>query len=188
MRLKPCVIVLSGLPLTGKSTLAHAIALRCNGIALDVDHIRQEKFPNPERILLAPEEELRVMVYAYSELIAHACRILHTGRPVILAGTFSREEFKKPLRELKEDLEKAGVPLRVFRLSASDQAIEQRIRQRQQEDRLSNIDTLEKFRWAQGLFKSIEFVPVVEIDTTKPCEECLKVALFHLQDIQARLL
>ena len=50
-------------------------------------------------------------------------------------------------------------------MTASDEEISRRIQKRQRKGNLSNIDSLEKYQWAKGIFNRIEFVPVTEINT-----------------------
>lgn len=43
----PCVVILAGLPGTGKSTIAQALASQTGGIVLDKDRVRAALFPEP---------------------------------------------------------------------------------------------------------------------------------------------
>lgn len=95
-------------------------------------------------------------------------KIIDEGNPVLITGTFSRKEFKQPLEELADSLEGSGIPIKAFLLTASYEDISARIEERKKGGSLSNIDSLEKYSWAKGIFEKINFVPLVEVDTSRP--------------------
>ncbi len=169
----PYVVVFSGMPLTGKSTLARMLASAMALPWIDVDEIRQEFFPNPERKLVPQNRETFIMTTAYAVQAARVLQLLNYGaRGVILSGTFSRPEFKEPLHRLHSVLMDEKIEMRGFLLTASDGEVERRILVRQREGNVSNIDTIEKFRWAKGFFESIQFIRMVRIDTNKSISDC----------------
>ena len=188
IELKPCVVVLSGMPLTGKSALAESltrigVVRKTNLVYVDVDEMRQFLFPNPERVLFPPEVETPVMIQSYTALAAKAqwlVQQLHAS--VCITGTFSREEFKRPLEDVYI-LHREEFPFRIFVLSAPDEEIGRRIESRRREGSPSNIDTMEKFLWAKGFFLPIDFAPVVSIETTKSPDRCAQEVLGHLADL-----
>ncbi|MFY9463338.1 MAG: AAA family ATPase [Candidatus Sungiibacteriota bacterium] len=183
MILKPCVVVLSGMPLMGKSALAAELIRMTNLIHIDVDEIRQMLFPNPDRIVFPSTSEFAVMESCYDLLIKNAEWIVEQLRiPVCVTGTFSREEFKAPLKRMwKKSV--VAIPFRIFLLSASDEEITQRVEKRRREGSASNIDTMEKFLWAKGFFQPVEFARVVRIQTIKPPDECAQEVLGYLADL-----
>lgn len=187
-KLKPCVVVFHGPPLEGKTVLAYALKRVCPDLILaDVDEVRQRLVPNPMRILLldAGEEERLTMVSSYAMLCKEAATALRLNPEcsMVLTGTFSRSEFKLPLEILAEYLHRMKIPLRVFLLDAPDEEIERRIEMRQREGSASNIDTLEKFKWAKEFFQPIAFAPVVTIETSKSPDECAEEAIRYLSDL-----
>lgn len=184
MLLKPCVVVLSGMPLMGKSTLADRLVRETNFVNVDVDEVRQFLFPNPKRVLFPPEVETPVMVSSYTYAVAKVkWMVERLDTPIVLTGTFSRLEFKRPL--MKEYFDGCGMnfPFRFFLIAAPDEEIERRIEERRRKGSPSNIDTMEKFLWAKGFFKPIDFAPVVTIETTKYLYKCTEEVLGHLADL-----
>lgn len=181
--LEPCVIGFSGVPLSGKTKTAEALIRRTNIVHLDVDAIRQLHYPNPGRVLLPEHRERFVMAACYTKLAEEALRIIDVGSPVVIIGTFSRPEFKAPLELLSRVLDEMGISLRIFLLTVSDEEVVRRIETRRREGSASNIDTLEKFQWAQQFFRPIEFVPVVKVDTSgKDSGRCAEEVMSHLSD------
>jgi len=170
--LRPSVTVLSGVPLSGKTRLAEKLVGSSNLNMVDVDIIRNEidetRKKDGQIKLLEPDKEREVMVNSYAEMCKRAEDMANSGMPALITGTFSRAEFKQPLEQLVNNLKEHDIPFKIFLLTAPDEEIEKRIKKRQEEGGLSNINSLEKYLWAKGFFKKIEFAPVSEIDTSKP--------------------
>lgn len=173
-----CVIVLSGLPLTGKTTLAEQLAATSNLCVVDVDYVREEidegRKHDSSAQMLPPEEEKAIMTRAYQLACQKALELVENYKPVIIAGTFSREEFKKSLQDLKETLDKKDIPLKAFLLTASEDQIAKRIEKRRQQGSVSNIDSLDRFTWAKSLFGEIQFMEVHRIDSPLGLDEVNK--------------
>jgi len=181
---KPCVVVFSGTPVSGKTKTAEALIRMTNLVHLDVDVFRQLHYPNPGRILLAEHQERFVMAACYMRLAEEAFRIIEVRSPVLLIGTFSRPEFKAPLELLSRVLGEMEIPFRAFLLTVSDEEAAQRIETRRREGSASNIGTLEKYQWAKKFFQPIEFVPVVTVNTSgKSQGECAREVIGHLSDL-----
>lgn len=182
--LKLYIVVLSGLPMTGKTTLARALVEKTNLVLLDVDEIRQREFPNPERKILPKEKELAIMIASYKKLGRQAELLLASGQSVILAGTFSRAVFKEPLKILKEKF--SNIPMHVFLLKADNKEIEERIDARNNSNNPSNITSMDSFQWVASHFEKIDFTDLVEIDTTKSVGFCVQQVLENISLALAR--
>lgn len=169
--LRPSVIVLSGVPLSGKTTLAERLIGSSNLQMLDVDAIRHEidetRKKDPQVRLLEPGKEHEAITNAYIEMCKRAENLVQQGVPVLVVGTFSKEQFKKPLEHLFSNCSGKSIHFRVFLLTVPDEEVEKRIDRRKADGSFSNIDSLDKYQWAKGFFKPIEFAPVVEINTAK---------------------
>ena len=186
--LRPSVVVLSGVPLSGKTHLAERLVGSSNLQMIDVDTIRNEidktRKKDGQVRLLEPEKEREVMVNSYTEMCKRAEQMVNSGVPILMTGTFSRIEFKQPLEQLVDNLKKYNIPFKIFLLTVPDEEIVKRIDQRKDSGSLSNIDSLERYQWAKGFFKKIDFAPVIEVDTSKPGsdEEVLK----SLKDLEIK--
>lgn len=185
---RPCLIVLSGVPLTGKTVLAEKLVNSSNLQMLDVDTVRDEideSRRNDLRIrMLKPEQEKAVMIKAYTEMCQRAENFVSEGIPVVISGTFSRSEFKQPLEYLINILRRKGIPLKIFLLTVSDEEALKRIGNRKKDDSPpnSNIDSFEKYQWAKGIFSRIKFTPTIEIDTLKA--DYIEQTLTNLEELK----
>jgi predicted kinase len=45
--LVPCLVIMAGLPGTGKSTISRVLAAEVGGLVLDKDNVRAALFPDP---------------------------------------------------------------------------------------------------------------------------------------------
>ncbi|EKE14931.1 MAG: hypothetical protein ACD_12C00241G0001 [uncultured bacterium] len=167
---KSSAIVFSGLPLTGKTTLAKRLAVVSNLEVIDVDVVREEidetRKQSPSSKWLSSKQEKAIMKKAYAILCQRARERIFKGAAILLTATFSREEFKKPLKELYSFLQENNIPFKAFLLTAADEKIEKRIEQRRLKGSVSNVSTLEKYQWAKTIFKPINFVSPTKIDNT----------------------
>lgn len=116
------LIAMAGLPGTGKSTLAHHLADKCNGVILDKDVVRAALFP-----AALIEYSTRQDDFCGSIMFQVAAYILrnHPQQRVILDGrTFSRRYQIAAVEQLAEELK---VPLKVIACICSDETARQRL-------------------------------------------------------------
>ncbi|CAH1000695.1 hypothetical protein LEM8419_01829 [Neolewinella maritima] len=111
------LIVVTGLPGTGKSTFARALGEATGATPLNTDIIRGELGLRGQ---YGEEEKERV----YRELVSRTERTLRRGRPVIVDGTFYRERFRKPFRTLARALNR---PLYWIELRCDPAVVKKRI-------------------------------------------------------------
>jgi predicted kinase len=93
------LIVITGLPGTGKSTIAEALAKEIDAIILSTDKIRKMIFENP----IYNEEDKRIV---YNELFSQTSENLSKGKNVILDGTFYTKALRKRANEVGKLLAK----------------------------------------------------------------------------------
>lgn len=171
-RFVPCVVAVSGLPATGKSTLGRFLDQTCNFKFLDVDVIREEiddvRKANHSIRWLPPDQELAIMTRSYILMCQRAEALAIAGTPVVIAGTFSRSQFKEPLQALKDSLDNNGLILRILHLTATIDDLEMRITKQKGKRGAANVDSVDALRWAQSIFSPIGFTEVREIDTKIP--------------------
>lgn len=89
---RPRLLVLSGPPCSGKSTLAKKFEERHGGLLLEMDEIRKEVFPSGE-------QTKRERNLAYRAMFREARRALLEGKadPIILVATFAPIEHRQEL-------------------------------------------------------------------------------------------
>jgi hypothetical protein len=90
------LIVVYGLPGTGKSTIANIIAKKVNGIVLNTDVIRKKLFLRPTY-----ERWEKTLVYKVMYLLTDY--LLKTKSNCILDAVFTKELHKKVAKELAEN-------------------------------------------------------------------------------------
>lgn len=92
-RRRPALVVLSGLPGSGKSTVANALCAQVDAALLQSDRLRKLLFPVPA-YTTEESERLFGAVHAAIE------RLLGGGMPVILDATMLTERERQPLAEI----------------------------------------------------------------------------------------
>jgi predicted kinase len=116
------LIVMAGLPGTGKSTLAARVAEMLGGVVISKDVVRAAMFPAPVLDYSSAQDELAMSaVYAATSYVLKA----HPARPVFIDGrTFSKPgQLDAPLALAAE----RGVPFRVIECVCSDDVARARI-------------------------------------------------------------
>ncbi len=179
----PCLVVLAGVPLHGKTALGKKLAEVSNFEHLDVDTARETYMQQLEKRLgKRPDshspEGLRLMEDAYAILVSMA-RSQCAKVPVVITGTFSKDEFKRPLLDF---ISRSEVPVLVIKLEAelSGDGLAQRIQSREREGSQSPINTPELY------LKSVELqtpwsIPVKCINADRPLEKSFGELLVYVE-------
>jgi aminoglycoside phosphotransferase family enzyme/predicted kinase len=114
------LIILTGLPGTGKSTVAAALARELGATVLSTDKIRAE---SPRKPGFSPAEKGGV----YERMLARAERGLGAGRPVILDGTFYLQRLRDAAAAAGR---KAGAPVFVIEVISPVLTVKRRMERR----------------------------------------------------------
>lgn len=93
------LIIITGLPGTGKTTVAEALAKEIGATVLSTDKIRKMIFEKP----VYNEEDKRVV---YGELFSQARKNLALDKNVILDGTFYTKILRNRAKEIGKSLKK----------------------------------------------------------------------------------
>lgn len=160
LALSPAAVIMCGVPGSGKSTVARALAVPLQAVVLRSDAIRKElagiaPTARADASLYRPEVTERV----YGEMIRGAREALGSGHHVILDAAF-------PLRSQREQalsaLTAAGWPWLLVHCEAPERALEQRLRRRT-EDPAEISDADDRVR------REVEqhFEPPIENDEAK---------------------
>jgi len=164
------IILLAGLPGTGKSTLAHALAPHLNAAILSKDEIRHAVFA-PQDIEYSTKQDdfvMQLMLKAATWFLNK-----NPARVVFLDGrTFSRryqiDEVIKTANHLKQ-------PWRILECSCPEELTRTRI-ESQASDHPASNRTFDLYREVQAHFEPIT-LPKTTIDTSQPLEQCVTQAL-----------
>lgn len=180
----PCIAVLSGPPLSGKTTLGRILEGRTNFLFLDID----EKGKDIEPILEALPGTLANtgrMMAKYGYLCSLAADGLTEDLPVLLAATFSHDSYINYLRALADLYRRLNQSqesaLRFFVLDAPEESLPSRVAERVKNGSDSDIVTVDQAVTLRKKFAPIASDDVIPINTGQPVEENITRILTALQ-------
>ncbi|MBK7977492.1 MAG: AAA family ATPase [Deltaproteobacteria bacterium] len=179
------LLVVCGLPGTGKSTIAAALEHAVDGVVLSSDRIRKRLVGleptehwhgDPDGGPYAPEWTRRT----YDEMHDQASHHLAAGRSVILDATFPVAEWRARFIRLAA---LHGVQARVLAVEAPQEVVEERLRARAFDPRAVSDAGIEVYRRARGRFEhpgAAELAPVVALDARRPADDASLAVLASL--------
>jgi predicted kinase len=180
---RPLVIVVGGLPGTGKSTLARALARQFGAELLRTDVVRQRIFSRTGRA--AAEEgiyraESRERVY--QELFRQAEAFVDQKVAAVLDGTFSTAELVRQAHRLATDPRTIWLAVECV---CAPEVARDRIQSRlaaggDASEALPEIHDLHRARWEAWPPEPAQ----VKIDTTGPLASQVAAVVAHLRDCQ----
>lgn len=180
------IVVLTGPPLSGKTTLGREISRLTNHIHLDIDEqglVLKEVLGNPPRNWF--ENSMGMMV-KYSLLHERAARRLISDEPVVLTATYSHKTYEDALRWVLADTYSRFAklqepPLRIFELDSPVASLAERIAARQNEGSFSNVDSLKHASELREKFVHMSGDDIVRVDTGLPIEQNIAQILEALE-------
>jgi adenylylsulfate kinase len=166
------IILIAGLPGSGKTTLAKAVSARCGGTVLNKDDIRAALFP-PEQIEYSTEQDdfcLKVMLDVARYLFRKnsSALVFIDGRP------FSREYQISQVLQAAEELEQ---PWLILHCVCSEVTARKRL---QQAGHVAGNRDFELYERVRDLFEKIQRSHLV-VDTDQPLDDCVEQVLSALQ-------
>lgn len=160
------IIVVCGLPLSGKSTVARELKRALKVPWVDVDTVRQKLFHHPQAEMEQNKDRFQMNI-SYSYLFLIGYRLLERCLSVIFSATFSREECHDALILLSEVI---GVPVKVVYCWAPDRVIQGRIIEREErQDSFSTCRTFGHYVSSKARYKLLP-LPRIDVDTSQPLE------------------
>ncbi len=168
------IVVMAGLPGTGKSTLARALAQVGGGIVLDKDVIRSVLFP-PDYVEYSNEQDdfcQTLMLDTAAYLIKR-----HPGLRIYLDGrTFSR---KYQIDGVIEAARRLNAEWRIIECVCAEETARQRLDATSLTHPARNR-TFELYRSLRAQFEPI-MAPKLVVDTDAPLEVCVSEAAAYLE-------
>ena len=161
-------VLFAGLPGTGKSTLAKALAPRLHAAILDKDCVRAALFPGSLTDYNAAQDQvcLRAMLDAAAYLTAH-----HRTSYIFFDGrTFSTQAQRE---EVQHAAERAGARWRILHITCADAVADARLAADHEHPAKNRTPAL--YRTLQHQFEPIP-QPKLEIDTTEGMDPVLDEA------------
>jgi predicted kinase len=155
------LVVFSGLPGVGKTTLARSAAVRLSAALVRIDMLDSAL----RRAGIAPEQPIGVATYLAANAVSEAC--LRVGTPVVVDGVNALEVIRDGWRGLAS---RTGAPLRVVEVICSD-ASEHR---RRVESRAAELEGVPAPTWADVGSRMYEpwRDPRLVVDTAVPLADC----------------
>jgi len=153
------LILVCGLPGTGKSSFSKELSKRFHAVHLNSDVIRKKLFAKPT---YSVEEKTKV----YNAMAAQAEELLKEGRNVILDATFFHREYRSMMRRIAE---RHGVKIHIVCCVLGEYEAKNRIMQRKKGVSDADYEVYLKLKK--------EFEPIegehLEIDTSLPLKKRL---------------
>ena len=165
---RPTLILLSGLPGTGKTTFARALSERLAFEHVESDEIRRGLAPLPT--YTSGES---AAVFAKAEAMARAA--LEAGRHALLDATNLTQRDRKRFVRLARNLQ---APIVAVRVTAPDATIRERLHSPREGFSQAGVDTYERMRERGQPFA----VPAAVIDTRYPLEPAIDLVLRLVHD------
>jgi predicted kinase len=161
-RRRPALVVLVGLPGTGKSRFAEALRQRIGAVVLESDDLRKRLVSRPT---YSAEESRRLFEAIHGAID----RLLEAGAAVVLDATNLAEREREPLYTIAEV---RGARLILTRLVAPGDVVRERLtRRREQADTRSDadIDVYERMRSREQQIRRPHYV----VDASRDVEPLL---------------
>jgi adenylylsulfate kinase len=169
------IVLMAGLPGTGKTALAHELAGRTGGRVLNKDEIRQALFTADEVEYSTPQDDFCLQVML--ETAGFLLRKDHSRLVFIDGRTFSRRyQIENAIRAA----ESMHQPWRIIECVCADEIVRQRLEAQVAEGGhpAGNRD-FELYLEVKSRFEAICMLKIV-IDTSMPLETCVERALAAL--------
>lgn len=157
------LILVCGLPATGKSTIAYRLARRLNAVLLRTDVVRKELLPVPRYTY-----EEKELVYNTTLLIARY--LLRSGLRVVIDGTFYKRVVRVRAYRLAEE---TGKRLVIVECVCPDEVIRTRMRNRALREDIPTDADYQVYLKIKEEFEPIQRKRIV-IDTSRPLRENLE--------------
>ena len=178
---RPTLWMVCGLPASGKSTIAKALAEVHDLNVIRSDVVRKELFaqgtdPSAGTDFKAGLYSSHATEVTYNQLFSLAQETLKKGRSVIIDATFSRDIQRRAA--LRMAVQRQAVPVFV-ECRAPDALLAQRLRKRETEPSISDarLIHLERFKQQFAPMPRMESAIHLPVDTEQPLADCLRQIL-----------
>jgi len=164
------LVLITGLPATGKSTIARNLAKRLRGVLLSTDRIRRQLLKEPRYT-----REEKELIYRVMFLISEY--LLRSGITVILDGTFYLRSLRK---QVYAAASKTKSRLVVVECVCPDRVIKRRMIRRSRRRRSLSDADYEVYKKLKAQYQPIRRNHII-VDTTKRLSQNLDEILRGLR-------
>lgn len=183
----PALFVAMGLPATGKTTLANALARHLGLVHLSSDRVRKElahRAPTEHR-----DDAFRHGMYSpamtrrtYATLHRRAARWLRRGQSVVLDATYGTPAERAAIRRLTK---RTQAPLHALLCEADDATIQARLAARAHDPQAVSDARLDLWPALRAAFvEPTDLSCALHLDMTKPLGDVIAHALGSLHDME----
>ncbi len=120
MRYSPLLIIVMGLPGSGKTYFSAAFSKQIKGVHINSDKIRKNLYQQP-----AYSERDKGAVY--SVMFNQACQALKRGEIVVVDATFSLQKYRQPYLDF---VQKHKIPVKYLLVGADEHTIALRLKKK----------------------------------------------------------
>jgi len=167
-------VIMAGLPGTGKTALAKALAERLDGVVLSKDEVRAALFPRRAITYSGGQNDFCMSVVLMAAQRIAADRIVPF---VFLDGrTFSRAHH---VNQVVRAAASIGADLSILRLHCPESLALERIKQDMAKHSAKNRDPLLYFL-VKSYFEPIT-LPKLDVDTSQPLDKCVEQCIAYLR-------
>ncbi len=163
------LVLVCGLPATGKSTVSRNIATKLKATILSTDIIRKKLFSKPTY----SSEEKRLI---YKTMLLVAEYLLRSDRNVVLDGTFYKRSLRQKVYNVSK---KTGSRLAIVECRATNNNIKRRMGRRSKRKNDPSDADYEVYKKIRGEFEPISRKHLV-LDTSKSKQKNIEEISRHL--------
>lgn len=171
VKMKKKLIVICGLPLSGKSTIAKMVSEKLGIHWVDIDDVRRFcvgiPYPRPDDSPELMKKDEREMRAAYQILLYAADINLKMERSIIITATFSRRIRQQEITSLCRKHSIIPKIIQCIFQNDSKKEIERRLERGFGEKYYGGVNSYDRYLEVKARYQSIE-LPHLKIDTSPP--------------------